>query len=281
MFWQKPLKNSLKSFFVFCFISAALAILASCGRTKTPIGYIARVNDNYLTEETFRQSVDSAHLTQQSQIEFAQNWTRGQLLFAEAEKQGILKDEKFSALAEQNRRELAASFLYAKLFKEKIFTCLPEEVTTYYNNHRTSFVLREEGFIYDAVYFSSESTAEKFRVLAQQSGWQKAADEFSLSTDVTRINRNIFRYNYQTNSAMQARLLSVMSRDEISLVFSDDTRTFWVVHIIAALHEGDIAPIEAVSSTIEARIIDGKKKDFLAGYIKQLYTSNKVELTFQ
>ncbi len=281
MFWLKLLRNRVLLIFGYCFISAAAVIQISCGRTKAPSGYLARVNDNYLTEETLRNSIDSAHFSSQSQIEFAQNWTREQLLYAEAEKQGILKDEKYFALLEQNKRELALSFLLSKLIEKNKFYCTKDEIQAYYNAHQSGFVLAEDGYIYDAAYFSSETTAQKFRELVQQSGWGKATAEFSLRAGVNRIDQNIFRYNYQANSAMQSRLLSVMSRGEISLVFSDDIKTFWVIHSIASLRKGNIAPIEAVSSTIEARVMEGKKKDFLAGYIKQLYASNKVEITWQ
>ncbi len=281
MFWRELSKSNPAGYVLICFIFAAPVILTGCGRNKAPANYLARVNESYLTEESLRNRIDSASLSPQVKAECSQEWIKNELLFREAERAGITKDEKFNSLLEQNKRELAATFFVKQLLDKASISCSDAEVQAYYDEHQDEFQLASGAFLFDEAYFTNERAAQEFRNLTVQDGWNAATTRFSGNGATKSILQKVFRYAYQTSSDMQYRLLAMMAEGELSLVFQDDPSSWWVIRAGKSYNPGDVPPLLAVRPIIESRILEIKKKEYLNGYIQRLYTSNKIEITPQ
>jgi hypothetical protein len=275
---RKHLRTNLPFFLFIVCLFAAPGLAPGCGKSKPPDGYLARVNDTYLTEQDLQRLSDSSPIPAQAKIEIAQTWVRNHLLFQEAEKSGLLKDEAFLSVLERNKEELAAHFLTEQILRKQNFTSTEAEQETYFAEHRQEFQLAEEGFSYSAAYFKSQEAAQEFRNQALRQGWKNAVAAARESKKIAMLEQDIFAFASQTYSAMQARLLALMGDEEISLVFSDDNSVFWVLQAGKSYKIGDIPAISVLRDRISARIIEKKKKEYMDGYIKGLYASNKVEI---
>ena len=281
MSWRALSKNNPAGYFLICFIFAAPVILTGCGRNKVPPTYLARVNDSYLTEKTLTDRTDSAALNAQVKTELSQAWVRNELLYHEAERAGITKDEKYLSLLEQNKKELATTLFMKQLIAKQQFACSETEIQEYYNSHKDELQLSADAFLFDAAYFTNEHAAQEFRNAVLQSGWNAASGRYAKNAATKSLEQQVFRYAWQTSSEMQFRLLALMNEGEVSLVFQDDATSWWVLRAGKSFKSGEIPPLLAVRPVIESRILETKKKDFLNGYIQGLYSSNKIEITPQ
>lgn len=275
--WRKLLRTNNK-YSILLFILAAVSFF-SCGKNKIPTHYLARVNDSYLTEEQLLAGTDTSNITPDMKKVLVQAWVKNELLFIEAQKANITGDSTYLNLIDKNKKELASSMFCSMLINDKEFTCSEAEISAYYSEHSEEFKSPEESYLCDIIYFKDISAANSFRSEAMQTGWDKTINTFIKHPAVTKIERNSLLSVHQTFSALQSRLLPLMSPEEISLVFEDGNKIFWVLELTSTFRSGEVPPLFAVNHLVSERIIEQKRKAFLDEYISKLYSSNKIEMT--
>ncbi len=90
-------------------VFSALLLILGCTEEQRKDEYIARVNDSYLTREEFASLVDTSKLNGNDKDQIIKDWIYTELLFQEAKKEGITKQENYNRISKNSSRQLAAA----------------------------------------------------------------------------------------------------------------------------------------------------------------------------
>lgn len=158
-------------------IILTLAILfTGCG-TKSSIVMVARVGTTKLTKpELNAQLPEDFTVTQENLPFILDKWINSELLYQEAERQGIAKDEKIKIQAEQLAKEyIVNAFLKEEAAKIKVPS---SDLSAYFNKHKDDFM--SEVKIRRIVLSSPELAQTTLTELKQGADFAKLATERSI-----------------------------------------------------------------------------------------------------
>ena len=178
---KNPLFWSLVPLLLVC-----VACVPSAKKGKT----LATFEGGSVTEGEFREAMDnlpvrvrSVALRQRS--EFMESYITEKLLFQEAEKKGVQHLTDVQDLLKQARRKILVAKLIEQEVESKVNTT-PEEVKTYYDNHKEEFMnpYRVRAF---HILLRSREDAEAVKArLAGGEDFQEVAKQVSLDPTATK-----------------------------------------------------------------------------------------------
>ena len=267
-------KNSIYLGFSLVLVFA----LTSCGNKKTRTDYIARVEDSYFTRPDFAAAFDTSKTAVSFKQEYLRNWVDRELLYKEALKENVEKDEEFQRLLADSRKELAKSFLLKKLIEKEDFSVEEKELQKYFEENKNDFRLFFDGFLINVIKFKDEDKAILFRNSAIETDWNKASRSFLNDQAKILQNNNQLVYAHQFQSADIANVVKELSAGEISIVINSASDEFTVVQLVNKFSVNDIPPLESVKAEAEKRLLAKKKQEFLQNYMKELYSKYEIEI---
>lgn len=258
----------------------SLALL-SCEKPVEKVDYYARVNNSYLTREEYASLVDTSTTTQARKNEIISRWIQSELLYQQAEKEGLLQKEEYQIILRRSARELAGALLLEKLISAENIKANKDEVKDYYEKNLNEFRLPSEGFILNLAEFIDEEKAIRFRKSAIESGWEKAISPFLSEKSVINYKSNHLFMDFELNPAPIARLVNQLYPQEISIVISARPGYYSVVKMISRLPGDSVPEIDYVYRDAEQRVIAIKRQALVNSYIKNLYSKSKIEIRNQ
>jgi len=272
----KRLLNNKNIYLAFCLVF--VLTFCSCGNKKTKTDYIARVEDSYFTRQDFAAAFDTSKTAVSFKKEFLRNWVDRELLYKEAVKEDIEKDEDFQRLLTESKKELAKSFLIKKLLDSENFTVEVKELQQFYDDNKNDFKLFYDAYLINIIKFKDEDKAILFRNSAMETDWNKAALAFLNDPAKAGQDNNKLFYVHQFQSADILNIVRELSAGEISIVINSGSDEFSVVQLINKFSANDIPPLESVKVEAEKRLIAKKKQEFLQNYMKELYSKYDIEI---
>lgn len=273
---MKRLLSKNKIYLAFCLVF--VFTLCSCGSKKTKTDYIARVEDSYFTRQDFAAAFDTSKTAVSFKKEFLRNWVDRELLYKEAVKEDIEKDEEFQRLLAESKKELAKSFLIKKLLDAENFNVEVKELQKYYDENKNDFKLFFDAYFINVIKFRDEDKAILFRNSAIETGWNKASLAFLNEPAKVSEDDNKLVYVHQFQSADILNIVRELSAGEISIVINSGSDEFSVVQLVNKFSSNDIPPLEAVKEEAEKRLIAKKKQEFLQNHMKELYSKYDIEI---
>jgi hypothetical protein len=249
-----------------------------CSKEPKKKDYIARVNESYLTREDFSSLVDTINLTPFEKEQVVKNWVYKELLFQEAEKEGIVKSENYKNILKKSSKELAASILLNNIVNADQIEIAEKDMLGYYEKNKNSFQLNIESYYINQASFNDEDKAINFRSLAIESEWKKAAITFSSDTSLVRIlNGELVEVNnlYPTELV---RAVKDLYPQEISIVISGNPGYYSIVQMIENYDKGVTPPFEIIKDKVKKRLLAVKQKEIIDTYLKEIYSNNEIEI---
>lgn len=276
---MKSFKKLLnKNNIVIGFLTAV--IFVSCGEEKPKDGYLARVNDTYLSAEEFENLSKLSSLKGKFREEIIRQWIEKELLYQEAKSEGITDEVEYKRIIENSRKELAASFLLKKIIDDASFNFETEDVKKFYENNKQLFTSRQKTFLINKVEFEDEDQAIQFRTTAVESDWYKAVNAFSGdSVFLSSVINSLFTEN-DFFSARSFRLVNGLSANEISIVFENENHHYEVLQLLQSYETGELMPFEAARNIVEAEYLAVKREEIIDAYLKDLYSNNEIEIIY-
>lgn len=262
----------------FSFILTTVIIIYSCGEKSRQTKFIARVNDSYLTAEELDSLVDTKSITTFHRNEVIRNWINREILFQEAVKDGILDDEKYNALIEESKKDLAGSILLNKYNSGKTINVEQIELLNYYKNHKNEFRLTQNSFLLNIIHFNNEERAVEFRSLLLDSDWKKSLNVFYNDSTIIGSENKVFLQEPDIYSDKVLRIVKRLLPLEISIVISEMEGYYSVVQVLGKYPKGSIPEFQVVKKSVEKRYIAEKRKEMLESYIKNLYSDYDIEV---
>ncbi len=267
------IKNNL-----FLIILFTAALFTGCGKESSKKEYLARVNDSYLTSDDLKAILDSGTDKNFYRNEIIRGWINKELLYQEAKRSGIFKDKSFQDLRAESEKELAVTFLVNKIFNEENIKIEPSEINDYYEKNKDNFKLFHNAFLINLIQFNNEDKAIRFRNDAFGKGWDNAKNEYNSDPAVVYSQHSHLVYEYELQPAELVRVIRELLPEEISIVINDSTGNYYVAQLLQKYGRGSIPPFEFVESLVRDRYLALKKEQFIANYIKELYSKNEIEV---
>ncbi|MGD8305487.1 MAG: peptidylprolyl isomerase [Ignavibacteria bacterium] len=258
------------------FISAI--VLFGCKDEPKRTGFIARVDDSYLSAEELNDLVDTNSATALHKNEVIRNWINSEILFKEATKEGILEEHEYKALIEESKRDLAGSILLNKYSSSKIINVEQKELLNYYESHRNDFKLIQDSYLLNIIYFNNRDRAIEFRALLLDSDWEKSMNVFYNDSTIIKSDHKIFLRESDIYSEMVLRIVKRLHPLEISIVISESEGYYTVVQVLAKYLKDSIPEFEIIKQSVKERYIAEKRKELIETYIKNLYSDYQIEV---
>lgn len=266
-------KTIIKIFFLFGVIA-----LTACSKEQKKDDFIARVNESYLTREELASLVDTSSLNSVEKDQLIKNWIYQQILFQEAENEGITKQKEYLNILKKSSYELAAAMLIENFLRSEDVNYSDDDLLDYYAIEKNYFRLSSNTYRLNKVVFSSEDKAIKFRTLALESDWQKAVSVFISDSALVQ---NIFSELFEENNIYPIQLSRIIKdfyADEISIVITEKPGYYSIVQFLNKYNKQSIPPFEIIKPKVEKRFIAEKKKILVEEFLKTLYSQNEIEI---
>ncbi len=271
------LKHSNKTNCLIAFF-CVLTFINGCSKEKEKKNYIARVNNHYLTQKEFSSFANSESEKNFYRNEIIRNWINQEVLYQEAEKKGILKDDDFNVILQNEKKELAVSLLIRNFFDSNKPKFEQKDIEDYYNKHQNEFQVFQDSYFLNLIDFKNENDAIKFRSLILESDWNKALNIFKNDSSITKVKTAILLNESQIYPAPLQRIVSDLSPQEVSIVLNFQPGYFTVVQELQKFNKGTILPFNVSKDIAEKRLISQLKNDNFKSYINDLYSNNNIEI---
>ncbi|MGQ9701906.1 MAG: foldase protein PrsA [bacterium] len=155
-------------------------IIYSADCAKNEKNVLVRVNGSSLTLEEFQKYIPESeykNLPEQTISEILNNWANQEILYLEAKKQGIDKEDSVRLLIEQYTKNLMAMALIRRLFGQT--TVSDQEITTYFTSHQEEFMYAVK--LAQIVLPSYEAAMVAYNEIKAGADFMKLAQERSLT----------------------------------------------------------------------------------------------------
>ncbi len=163
------------------FIAIALfAIIANSDCAKKEKNVLVRVDGSSLTLEEFQKYIPESeykNLPEQTITEILNNWANQEILYLEAKKQGIDKEDSVRLLIEQYTKNLMAMALIRRSFGQT--TVSDQEIMSYFTSHQEEFMYAVK--LAQIVLPSYEAAMVAYNEIKAGADFMKIAQERSLT----------------------------------------------------------------------------------------------------
>lgn len=259
----------------------SLFFFSSCVEPTKPDKYVARVNDSYLTEEELYELADTGKASSSSIKEIIRNWVNSELLYQQAEDEGIVGERDYERIIENSRKQLAGALLLKKITSEIPVDFTQAELEEYYNQNKSSFILSTDHYLLNRVKFSDYFKAVQFRSDLISTGWNPAVNKYEGDSSLIRISGNELLSEHDIYPVQILRVVQGLYPLEISIVISDEPGYYSVVEVLDKFEKGRIPPFKAIRSVVEKRLIAEKQIIAAENFIDELYQKNEIEIKYR
>ncbi len=125
---------------------AIVSVFSACSPTNTEIDYVARLGERHLTRDDLDSALESLTVLQDSADaaeQIMEQWITDELLYREAVRRGLRRQEGVQRLLLENERSVLVSALLTQLYEEEDSSPDSKELLTYYEQNKDQLKLTE------------------------------------------------------------------------------------------------------------------------------------------
>jgi hypothetical protein len=267
--------NQISLGFVSCLI---LFSMLGCSKQEKQETYVAKVDNSVLTEEQLNSALADDENKSKFRAEFINDWIETEVLFKEAEREGLLKEERFNSLLERSKKHLAASLFIEKVLEASKVEVSDEEINSYFESNKNDFKLIDGAYRINTISFSNFDKAVSFRLALMESDWKKTLNAYRTEKSILGSETSKLIYSYQIQPASLQRILTNLQPGEISIVIETEPMKFAVVQLIEKFDKDSVPQLEIVNDEVRTRLLMIKKKELIRNYIDKLITDHNMEI---
>jgi hypothetical protein len=268
-----------------------LLILPSCVRKKDTGVFVARVNNEYLTPEKMKGTMDSAAFASGPRVrEFVTNWINASLLYEEAKVRGLDRSPEVNETLAEMRRQMAVNRLIeGELYGNESLQSTDDEIRAFYDQHRAEFQLTENVAKVRCALFSNRETANVFRSqLAKGKSWADvlqnlAQDSMLASSLIMRADSAYIRQSQAPQWLSPSggrdlwRAASQLQVGESTPIVKVDPG-YCILTLLRMQSEGEIAELPMVELEIRDRLVIEKRQKALDRFLESLRKKYAVQV---
>jgi len=268
---KKLSKNSLLVPFLISLI------FLSCSQEEKNEKNIAKVNDAVLTEDILNSMMNDSKNKAKLKDEIINQWIEDEVLFQEAEKEGITNEKEFQKILERSKKNLAISFLIKKYLDKNEIQIKDEELKKYYDENKNEFVLNDELYYLRIARFENYESAIEFRKKLIETNWNIANNYIKTKTDKFQTKEDLI-YKKDLQPIQVVRIVNTMEINEISSIIDISNNEFIIINLMNKYSENTIPPFEAVKNLVKEKLTILKQKELIHNYLTELLSEHNLEI---
>jgi len=268
---KKLSKNSLLVPFLISLI------FLSCSKEEKNEKNIAKVNDAVLTEDMLNSMMNDSKNKAKLKDEIINQWIEDEVLFQEAEKEGITNEKEFQKILERSKKNLAISFLIKKYLDKNEIQIKDEELKKYYDENKNEFVLNDELYYLRIARFENYESAIEFRKKLIETNWNIANNYIKTKTDKFQTKEDLI-YKKDLQPIQVVRIVNTMEINEISSIIDISNNEFIIINLMNKYSENTIPPFEAVKNLVKEKLTILKQKELIHNYLTELLSEHNLEI---
>jgi hypothetical protein len=210
--------------------------------------------------------------------EYIRSWIEKEILFQEAQENGILENSDYQSTIQLSKKELAASLYLTKILSENKYEPTDDELKKYFDENKDEFVWEEDSYKLNIAYFSDESKAIKFRTILIESDWRNAVNAFKEESSLIKSEYGIVILLHQVEPIGLSKITSNLLPFEISIVFETEPQKFAVVQMIDKFNKGALQLFENARQKVKDRFLLLRDKQFIQSYIQKLIDDHNIDI---
>ncbi len=271
------------------FVSVFFLLIFSCKEEESHKEAIARVNNTYLYEKDFIESLPNAYTTEDSILfrsNYINSWAREQLLLQKA-KLNIDTKEEIDKMVSDYKKELLIDKYKEALLKQNLDTAVTaEDIDSYYEQNKKIYKLNEELLKLKYIYFTKDISDRKELIKLFKSDLyedKELLEQEKLKFISSNLNDSIW-ISYKDVLLKLPFLSDEKKLKKINFLQKEDSIGVYLVAVKDVLHRNDIAPESYVEPVIKQMILHKRKLQLIKEIEKTLLedaTKNKEFETFQ
>jgi hypothetical protein len=258
-------------------VAAALVVtLAACGRDGGRGEYVARVNGAVLTNADIVHQRDSLGEAGAASREYINEWVVNELLYQEAERQGVTDGPVFREQLNLTRKRLAVAALLSDQVYARVDTSAISEdsIASVFARSGTDYALREDVSQASLVVFHDRETANAFRAAILRGGaWDailvgiqsKAATP---SPIVRTTNRQFFTRSTLFPEELW-KLARSLSREDVSFPLRTD-EGYVVLRTHQNYRQGEVPPLSYARAEVSERLLMTMRRERFEEFVGSL-----------
>lgn len=236
------------------------------------------MNNMVLTEEGINSALADNQNKGIWRDEYVNRWIENEILYQEAEKEGLLKGKAFVAIIEQSKKQLAASLFINKILADNKFEISEDDLNQYFDSHKEEFKLADDLFHVNLITFNDFEKAVQFRNNAVETDWNRASNSFKSEKSVIVSKTSEYLYRYQVQPLNLIRMIENLQSNEIGIVLETEPAMFTVVQLIEKLDRDSVPSFDVVKNEVYNRLVMIKNKEYVKQYIDKLISSHNLEI---
>jgi hypothetical protein len=261
-----------------------LLLTIGCQQKTSTNAALARLDNRTLTAEDIHVRFDSSQgITEPQLQQYVQRWLKDELLYREALARGFGNSKEIDDRLDDVRRQLVINeFLDKTIYSDKAGSSPPEEVQSYYNAHKSEFVLRNDVALLSYAVFSDRDAANKFRnTVLRGTEWYDAMRQ--LLNDPRQGAKILTKGDslYHTQGSLLPadlwRVASSANLKEPSFPIST-TEGYYVLIVWQFGKLGQPADIRLVDGEIRSRLTIERRSHMYDSLVENLRTKHSVEI---
>lgn len=268
---KKLSKNSLLVPFLISLI------FLSCSKEEKNEKNIAKVNDAVLTEDMLNSMMNDSKNKAKLKDEIINQWIEDEVLFQEAEKEGITNEKEFQKILERSKKNLAISFLIKKYLDKNEIQIKDEELKKYYDENKNEFILNDELYYLRIAKFENYESAIEFRKKLIETNWNIANNYIKTKTDKYQTKEDLI-YKKDLQPIQVVRIVNTMEINEISSIIDISSNEFIIINLMNKYSENTIPPFEAVKNLVKEKLTILKQKELIHNYLTELLSEHNLEI---
>jgi hypothetical protein len=253
----------------------------ACADSSAPDKYVARVNNSFLTEAELSELVDTSASSKAYVKQIISNWVHNEMLYQQAEIDGIIKEREYEKTIENSKKRLAGALLLKKISSENTLDIVPEELEKYFSINKSSFALPSNHFLLNRIKFNDYIKAVEFRSEIISGGWETALAKFKNDTSLIKYWTSTLFSEYEIYPKQILRVIEGLYPLEISIVISDEPGYYAVIEVLDRFEKGSIPPFNLIKSLVEKRYGAELEKLAIESYIEELYAKSEIEINYK
>ena len=265
--------------YAVCALAISLTLLLECCRQQSRGYVVARVGDAKLTLEEALAHIDTTQASLERSLRlYATSWINAELIYQEAQRQGIESSEEFGSRLRDTKRQLVNQiYLQRKIYNDSDHA--DEQVLkNYYQKHSEEFLVREEMIRLNLIIFSTRDRANTFAArVTRGTPWKEAVESLLADSVLAASVVSETAGEYLTQSTILPpelwKVSKALNRGEVSFPVRT-TKGYVVLQPLDVIRQGERAEFKLVrDEVVERCLIEERRKRYeeLLGTLRQRY----------
>ncbi len=259
-----------------------LAGLARCAEPPEASPYVARVGDQYLTQQALDEALavlPAPRDTIEAREQIIEQWVTNALLYREAQRRNLADAPNVQKRLKESRRSVLVSALIDHLYQDAVSQPTDAAVRAYFERHREQLRLHEP-FVSvrhlatanaEAAQRARQALQEAMRTGAAAARWPDIARRYALDASrSTALAGEYYAQRVLFNSLPAARsMLGRMDPGEIAPLFEAQGR-YHVLQLVERIPAGTLPKLEWLEDEVRRRVLRRQRKQMYARQVQRL-----------